>query len=53
MKIFYSKKETKDNVTIEIKAEDDVDYEIESKEQVFTRLESFVKEKLAQQFLAN
>ncbi len=50
MKIYYSKKETYNNVTIEIKAEDTVNYEIENKEEAFARISKFVEERLAESF---
>ena len=45
MKIYYSKKDTKNDITIEIKAEEEVDYEIETEERVFERLKNFVNNK--------
>ena len=49
MKIYYIKKETRGDVTVEIKAEDFVNFEIESKEEAFTRVESFVNERIYQE----
>jgi hypothetical protein len=46
MKIYYGKTETRGDVTVEIKAEDFVNFEIESKEEAFTRVESFVNERI-------
>ena len=50
MKIFYSKKETRDNITIEIRAEDDVDFQREDKDEAFTRLSKFVEDRLNESF---
>lgn len=55
MKISYSKKETKnlgnyENVVIEIRAEDDVNWEKESQNECFERLREFVNTKLIDSF---
>ncbi len=46
MKIYYKKMETRGDITIEIKAEDEVDFEREDKDEAFTRISNFVEERL-------
>jgi hypothetical protein len=51
MKIFYRKRETKnlgnyENVSVEIGAEDEVNFEIETSEDCYIRLKRFIDEKL-------
>lgn len=51
MKIFYRKRETKnlgnyENITVEIGAEDDVNFEVETSEDCYVRLKRFIDEKL-------
>lgn len=49
MKIYYSKKNTKNDVTIEIKVEDEVNYEIETPDESIERLKNFVNRNLEDQ----
>lgn len=55
MRIAYTKKETKnlgnyENVSVEITVEDNVDFSVETRNEAFDRLSSFVKLKLVEQF---
>ncbi len=58
MIIKYSKKENRnldnyENVTVEISAEDEVDFNNETKEECFLRLKDFVVSRLPHQFMNN
>jgi hypothetical protein len=51
MKIYYSKKQTIGDVTVEIKIDDKVDHSYEVTDQAFARLKRFVDEKLEAELL--
>lgn len=58
MKISYTKKETKnlgnyENVSIEISIEDEIDFNLETQEEAFNRISSYVTKKLDEQFANN
>ncbi len=51
MKIYYSKKQVIRGSTIEIKAEDKVDFEYSTSDQTFAALKNFVDQKLEAEIL--